>query len=235
MKKSFLMLALLGGTATAAQAQTAIPAGTISLGGGIGYSSHTTKEAATSSSGTAYSEEVTTSQFNFSPSVGYFIADNLAIGLQFGYFAMGKPKTTETPAPAVVLADLDAATTIKVGPYAQYYKMLSDQFGIVGTLGLGYQSNSDSEYGEDPTGKDVVQVTKGSGLYADLTPGVVFFPVPKFGISASIGGLGYSSMSYDYKTNDGPAPSGYESKSSDFGLRFGLDQLNFGGTFYFGR
>ena len=214
--------------------QNAISAGTISLGGGIGYSRDTQKDAGRFFGGNTVSQETTYSRFSFIPSAGYFVADNLAIGLDFGYSAQNNAYTRLTPAPATVLAELDPTTVIRVGPYVQYYKMLGDQFGILGTLSGGYQRSSESNYSRGGSSA-VVEETKGSGYYASLTPGVIFFPVPKFGISASIGSLRYSRMSYDFPTNRGTAPDGYENITSRFGLGFGLDQLQFEGTFFLGR
>ena len=234
MKQPLLLLALLGGTATAAQAQSAIAAGTISLGGSIGYSSSSTKESS-SAGGTSFTDEGKRSQFNLAPTVGYFFADNLAIGLSFSYQAYSNGGSTyRTSSPGTNRAELDPATIIRVGPYVQYYKMLSDQFGVLGTLSGGYQSSKDSRYSGNSSSA-VVQELKASGLYAGLTPGVIFFPIPKFGISAAVGGLGYSRLNYDYPTNSGTKPDSYEATESNFGLNFGIDQLQFGGTYYFGR
>ncbi len=234
MKRPLLLLALLGGTATAAHAQSAIAAGTISLGGSIGYSSSSSKESS-SAGNTSFTDEGKRSQFNLAPAVGYFVADNLAIGLSLSYQAYSNAGSTyRTSSPGTNRAELDPATVIRVGPYVQYYKMLSDQFGVLGTLSGGYQSTKDSRYSNGGNNA-VVQELKASGLYAGLTPGVIFFPIPKFGISAAVGGLSYNRLNYDFPTNNGTTPSGYEETSNDFGLTFGLDQLQFGGTYYFGR
>ena len=226
MRKPFILLSLFCGTTALAQAQSAIPAGTISLGGSIGYSSHTDKFE-DQVAGNTYTSELTNSQFRFSPSVGYFIADNLALGLSLGYTAASS-KTTNTGPGSTSPNSLDAQTTLRVGPYAQYYKMLSDQFGVLGTLGVGYQSSFTPN--RAGSSNNVIE-TKASGFYSALTPGVVFFPVPKFGISASIGFLGYDRVSVK-RSNDS---DGESQTSSNFGASFGFDQLMFGGTYYFGR
>ncbi|MDO7850958.1 hypothetical protein [Hymenobacter convexus] len=228
MKKT-LLFALLAASTQLGHAQS-IAAGTVSLGGSVGYNRSTNKTSSNQGS-TTYTQETTTSQFSFTPSVGYFVKDNLAIGINAGYSAYRKPYTSYTPAPAVVRAELDPTTTLRLGAYVQYYKMLTEQFGVLGTLSGGYQSSRDSQYNGS-----AIQEFKGSGYYAELTPGIIFFPIPKLGISASIGSLAYNRMSYDYPTSpNNPAPAGYENTSSTFGARFGLDQLQFGGTYYFGR
>ena len=223
MKSSFLVLALLGATSVA-KAQTSstnstsgetgvIPAGTISLGGNIGYNRQTESQNIPGPG----QVKVSRSSFQIAPAVGYFLADNLAIGLDLSY---GAQRNTLDPAPQ---GNLNAATTLRVGPYVQYYKMLSEQFGVLGTLGGGYARNVTPRY----VGPTTVVEEKTSGAYARLTPGVIFFPVPKFGISATIGFLGYDRTRPDNSSTD--------FKTTSFGASFGLSQLNFGGTYFFGR
>ncbi|UOQ54206.1 hypothetical protein [Hymenobacter cellulosivorans] len=231
MKKLFL-LGLLAFSAEAIQAQS-IAAGTLSLGGNVGYN-RTERTNSASINGRATSVETTSSEFGISPSIGYFLADNLAIGLSVGYSAYREPYSTYSPAPGVVRAELDPTTTLSVGPFVQYYKMISEQFGVVGTLNGGFQSQKSYDYTNNSP-QPLISEFKAKGLYAGLTPSIVFFPIPKLGLSASIGGLQYDRLSYDYPTNAGTAPPDYENKTSNLGAYFGLDQLQFGGTFYFGR
>ena len=219
MKIALLLFALLGGAATTAQAQTAIPAGTISLGGGIGYNRHSEKNEILIGSTPSTAESVS-SQFQLSPSVGYFIANNLAIGLNLGYTAS---KNKYSSAITGINKSLDPNTTLRVGPYVQYYKMLSDQFGLLGTLGAGYQHGVMNGY----VTRNVTYQTKTNGYYASLMPGLIFFPIPKLGISASIGSLAYD------RTTEKPTTG--EPVVSNFGASFGLNQLQFGGTYFFGR
>ena len=224
MKSSFLVLTLLGATSVA-KAQTsstnatsggtgAIPAGTISLGGSIGYNRQTESQ---NSPIIQRQVKVSNSSFQIAPAVGYFLADNLAIGLDLSYMTQ---RTTFNPAPQ---GNLNAATTLRVGPYMQYYKILSEQFGVLGTLSGGYARTVAPRY----VGPGTVIEEKTSGVYARLTPGIIFFPVPKFGISATIGFLGYDLTRPDNSASD--------FKTTSFGANFGLNQLNFGGTYFFGR
>ena len=231
MKKTLLSAFLLS-AAQLAHAQS-IPAGTVSLGGNVGYSRNTSSFSGTSNA-TNYTAETTSSQFSFSPSVGYFVADNLALGINLGYTATNRGYTTYSPSPGISRTKLDPNTTLRLGVYGQYYKMLTEQFGVLGTLGVGFQRQRDYDYNTN-NNNAVIQEYKASGYYADLTPGIVFFPIPKLGLTASSGSLSFNHINYDFPTNAGPAPSGYENKASTFGASFGLSQLQFGGTYYFGR
>jgi hypothetical protein len=222
MKKLFA-LALLSSLATGAQAQTAIKAGTIQLGGNVGYF-HSSLEAPVST-GSSFSVKQTTvtNQFAIAPSVGFFVADNLAVGIS-GAYQINQQKNTYSPVQG--FPNYEATTKqFRIGAFAQYYKMLTEQFGFTGTLGGGYQYfGQPYNYGNN----DIA--TKGA--YANLTPSIVFFPIPKLAIGASIGGINYAYTSY--KT-----PSFFNSSdtyaSSSFGADFGLSQLLFSGTYYFGR
>ena len=89
----------------------------MSLGGNIGHSSNTSPG---SNNSTTYTQETSTSQFNFSPSLGYFMADNMDIGINAGYSANRKAYTTCTPASATVRAQLGPTTNLRLGLYGQY-------------------------------------------------------------------------------------------------------------------
>ena len=115
---------------------------------------------------------------------------------------------------------------LRLGAYVQYYKMLTDQFGLVGTLGGGYQYNR-TIYSYGNTGNVSTSGVTAKGYYVNLTPGIVYFPIPKLGISATLGSLGYSRLK--------ETPTSLEPVTTDFGASFGLNQLQFGGTWYFGR
>jgi hypothetical protein len=133
------------------------------------------------------------------------VADNLAVGINASYQSTRQYD----------------ARFFQVGAFVQYYQMVSEQFGFTGTLGAGYQHAKYSFSSSD----------KQNGFYAGLTPGLVFFPIPKLAIGASIGGLNYSQLSYKNDSFNGSDTY----KSSTFGANFGLAQLLFSGTYYFGR
>ncbi|MGI4760490.1 MAG: hypothetical protein ACRYF0_07275 [Janthinobacterium lividum] len=215
--KTLFALALLSGLASAAQAQTDIKAGTVQLGGNVGYFRNSL-ESPTNNGSYYYSKATTTnSQFSVAPSVGFFVADNLAVGIS-GSYQMFHSKYNESVG---VTSELKSKQ-YQIGAFVQYYKMVTEQFGFTGTLGGGYQYAENFYTGSPPT----------KGAYANLTPGLVFFPIPKLAIGASIGGLNYTYASYK-------APDSFNSSetyhSSSFGANFGLSQLLFSGTYYFGR
>ncbi|GAB3575047.1 hypothetical protein [Hymenobacter daeguensis] len=244
MKKLFL-LSLLAATVGTSHAQS-IAAGTISLTGNIGYYRSTNTSSSYYSTGSGagrigYTTEATNSQFGTAVLPAYFVADNLAIGLNLGVNTTSSTqKTTYTnntgfPSPTS-LPDLDPNKSVRLGAFVQYYKFISEQFALIGTLGGGYQHSKSYAYSSTGSSMPVATTFTGNGYYADLTPGIAFFPIPKVGISASMGALAFSHSSNKFPETAGSTPpDNYENSSSSFGAAFGFDHLSFGGTYYFGR
>jgi hypothetical protein len=182
MNKLFA-LAFLGLTSSIAHAQTTpLTKGRGLLSGSIGY--HSDK----------YKGSDNQDLFNFTPSVGYFVADNLALGLNGNLQLYGGNSSSF------------GQTLYSVGPFARYYRFVggSDKFALYGQGSLGYS-----------------HLSGGYNLgYASITPGLAFFPIPRFGLEASLRGLSYSSNFND-------------THSIDFG--FGLQNIQFGAAYYFGK
>ncbi|UYZ58458.1 outer membrane beta-barrel protein [Hymenobacter latericus] len=209
---------LMGATAISAQAQ--IPAGTVLVGGSAGYSR--TSVQAYPIIANASGPESKSRNVSFRPQVGYFISDNLALGID-GHLSADKHQTTGQ--------DTRRYLEYSVGPFVRYYKMLGEsQFGLVGTLGAGYRENWDKYKWYDPRAN-----YHGRGGYAEFTPGVVYFPVPKVGIEASFGNIGYSYFrnKQEQPTNAQVERQQYTSKS--FGANLGLRSFALGASLYLGR
>lgn len=235
MKKVLLFALLATCTHEAAQAQTTIGKGTGLVTGSIGY--HTTTDEV-SSPGTGYygpyNSTVTYGTFKLDLAIGGFVANNLALGLQISHSVTGgsvKSSSNNNP------ASPPTSTTLRLGPVVQYYKMLGEQFGLTGTFGAGYESDVrrsvqyyPSQYGYPIASYSNLEAT---GYYAAITPGIVFFPVPKFGLTATMGSLGYNRLSVKDKNQTGSNTSSQTASAFDAG--FGFSQLQFGATYYFGR
>lgn len=234
MNKSLIIAILLGSIQTA-YAQAVIKAGTAQLGGSVGY--FQAKTEAPYSFNAGYGETITTQHtdsktFNVTPSAGYFVVDNLAIGILAGY---GQSTTTSSYDAYSSGNNSQKNKAFNIGGFAKYYRMFSDQFGLAGSLGASY-FHSASGYTNSYSSNSEVTFTGGE---ATLTPSIVFFPVRTFAIGASIGSLRYArgKNTLGSRTINGyPSPyADNELTSTSFGASFGLDQLAFSGTYYFGR
>jgi len=225
MKKLATSLLLLG-AATAAHAQTS--AGTFLLSGSVGYNSN--KEERTVRSLTS---EQTMRAFRFSPLTGYFVADNLAVGL------VGDIQTSRIESPdsyydlgngTIRYSVVSKNSSKSIGPFLRYYKMVGEKVAFYGQLSGNYQSgtgstdSSDSFYGPSKT--------RTTGFSGTVTPGFVFFPTNKLGLELTMGNLGYSSTEISQEATMQRLAT--KTKSSGFGTYFGLQSLSIGASLHLG-
>jgi len=159
--------------------------GDIFVSGTVGFNSTKT--------GDAKSNDLT-----FSPAAGYFIADNLALGLRLN-----------------VTSGEDAAETKTSGfgadVFGRYYFAPASQFSIFGELAVGFGSNK-----VEPNGGGEFK-SKTFGVNAGV--GVSYFLNSNWAIEAGWAGLGYNS---DDNGGDGA------DKTNSFGLNVDLSAINFG-------
>jgi opacity protein-like surface antigen len=193
MKKLFSICVLAAGVASYAQAQTT--AGNMLLGGGIGYTSQKYETAG---------DDATDNTFSFTPSFGYFVADNFAVGLNLTYSSNkrenmdnfdGELKTTE----------------FLFEPFARYYMFTpNDKFAFFAEGGLGFGSRK-----QDPEDLDE---TKASMFRFRVSPGFAYFISDKWSLDFQLSGISYTS--YDPNTDS----DSDDDKQSEF--VFGVDSFN---------
>ena len=139
--------------------------------------------------------------YSFSPGIGYFIKDNLAVGMEIGY---GYNKTTyETNNLPAVTPFTNKNTTItqslQFAPYASCHFMLSPKAFIfikarvAYGMPLSYDSKNEYYSGMDYSTDDNKKV-KINTLNAQLVPGILFFLNNRFALQANFGSLYYNSM-----------------------------------------
>jgi hypothetical protein len=225
--KKLILLVLLSGAATCVQAQNVIKAGTIQVGGNINYHQQTNESPYgyfNGSGTTTTTQHSSIKSFSIAPSAGYFVADNLAIGVNFLY-----SKTTENNSfdTSNLTGFNTRQTQTSIGPFIQYYHMFTDHFGLVGTLNATY-----NHYEQAYPDSSMPTTYKGNGFGSTITPSLVFFPIPKFALGASIGGLSYTHTKNKAMGNNGTTDMG---SSSEFGAAIGISYLAFSGTYFFGR
>jgi len=226
MKKVTLSLALLG-AAFGAHAQ--IATGTKLLSGSIGYS-----QAENKTENAFYDRKTKTQNFNLSPTIGYFVAENLAVGATLDFNSTRTKGTDYTyyypyyPSqllPSPILYEFDNKTrTINAGAFARYYKFVGEKVAFFGQAGAGYTNvYSNNNSGDRP-----------QGFYGNLLPGFTFFPTNKFALELTARGLSYSRVSVttgqSFNGNDD-----IKSIQNTFDVGLGLKDLRVGAAFYLGR
>ncbi|MBB6272647.1 hypothetical protein HDF26_003104 [Pedobacter cryoconitis] len=187
--KKLLTLMMLCASAMAVNAQT--EKGKYILGGTIGYSS------------TKYENSQGASKqnnFDLLPSAGYFVSDNLALGLGIGYSRNVTTSTTSTTyyvSPAVSYANYSLKETtdyFTVSPFIRHYVNISEKFKFFSQFSVPMKwGNRKSEFITKNPALDVIPNTKvkTTSVGVGLEPGFAYFPTKKIGIQLSVGGLSY--------------------------------------------
>ncbi|HKO76857.1 MAG TPA: outer membrane beta-barrel protein [Flavobacterium sp.] len=199
MKKITLLIALISFGTITAQTEK----GTFAISGktGLGFNSSTVKYEYQGQS----TDGPKISSFNISPSVSYFIIDNLAIGLEFDY-------TTATTKQQILVANdystgfgysaidtKSTETTFSVIPTATYF-FSKEKFRPYITAGMGYAkikqkmnssgttSNPDAFYSYSDSDNNGLVLGAGGGLAYFISKAICFDL-----------GLGYANFTYEEK------------------------------------
>jgi hypothetical protein len=189
---------------------------------------------------TTIKQEANQSGFNFTPQLGLFVADRLAVGVVGGTTTSKRiDNRTESfnGSSGVVYKYTYRNTTVSVGPFVRYYTMLMENLGFYGQLSGGYQrqtnKNSSDTRGQNGP-QNYTYEDKATGGYGNLTPGFVYFPTKKIGLELTLGSLAYSKVN-SKQQNGQLLPGSSEGSSSDFGANFSLQNLAIGASFHLGN
>ncbi|MDK2770774.1 MAG: porin family protein [Flavobacterium sp.] len=125
------------------------------------------------------SEKDVQNTFVIAPKAGYFVSDNIAVGLQVGY------TTTKYDTP-------DATdNTFSVGAFGRYYFTPASKFSLFGDLGFTYDNyDRESLAGFGYNGK-------GDGFTVAIKPGINYFLSNHFSLEASVAALSYETTKPD--------------------------------------
>jgi hypothetical protein len=216
MKKTFLTLLFFSGfLISTCLAQT--NQGSVLLGGSINFSSYNE-----SRKDDFHSIESKTTNFNISPTVGYFVANRVAVGSSVGYiYSLSKYNSDM----------LVRGMGFSVAPFVRYYKLLGDKAAIFGSASVNYAryTAKGSNVHQDFTKTPYKRTDTDYG--AAFTPGLTYFVSSKIGLEATLGSIGFGKEQVNYQ--DGNYHT--ESTSTDFRAQFGLSHSSIGIYFYLNR
>lgn len=197
MKRILILSFTLVLVAPALWAQTT--KGSIALGGGFGINSSKNENAYGNS-------DYTASSFQFRPVGGYFLADNLEVGLQLGVTS-GKSGYDGN--------DPTKTSAFSAGPYARYYKFTSNErFAFTGQVGISFGSGKSSFMNNE---------TKTGNLGITIAPGFTYFISDKWGLDFQLDLLSYNSYdpNKDIDNNNQTSFSfGFDTFSPSIGFRY---------------
>jgi outer membrane protein len=208
MKKIVLSLAALFAITFAnAQEETSggkgFSNGDMFLSGALGYS--------TTSTG-----DISESQFRIAPRIGFFVSNNIALGLELGYITTTSDETYEGPfGPQIYQVENN---TFAIGGFGRYYATPANDFSIFGQLSIAYAS---SKTEISIAGVDSYKAT---GFDFGLAPGLSYFVSDNLALEATFGILSYTTAKPDFE--------GAESTDA-FELGIDLNDINFGVSYKF--
>lgn len=194
MKKVLLTLTAAIAVTFAANAQT--EKGKTILGGNVSYDHSSVKDV-----------DGSEQSFSILPNVGVFVADNIAVGLGFGYSFLQEDDGT----------DKSKIGAFQAAPFARLYKG-DGNFKFFGQVSVpmawGNMKENDTKLGNTAT------------YGVALAPGFAYFPTEKIGIEFSVRGLYYETTTLTPEAGD-------KFTSSSFGLNANSLAPSIGIQFYF--
>lgn len=200
MKKVLLSLVAVAALTFGAQAQT--EKGKIIVGGNVGFNS-------TKVDGAAKADF----KFNVTPRVGFFVANNIAIGTGVGYdYDKSVSEGQQTGA-------------FVVAPFGRYYVNLTDQFKFFGHLAVPLNFGTVKDV--NANGDTGAKLGTANSFGVNLAPGFAFFPNKKIAIEVSVDGLSYTNLTLKDDA------SGAKIKANGFGLEANTFAPKLGVQFHF--
>ncbi|WP_199139068.1 autotransporter outer membrane beta-barrel domain-containing protein [Pedobacter sp. ASV12] len=185
MKPQLFILAALCLMACGANAQT--EKGKSFINGSIGFTSNKNNQIVSTSP--TFSTEQKAEAFNIMPRFGYFVADNLTIGLGAGYVhSKSTVNTVNTASSAIILATQTGKQHVfSIEPFVRKYVDVADKFKFFGefNLGVGFGKAINRSVYSAPINSSSEDNYKLTSYGAALSPGFAFFPSKKWAIEFS--------------------------------------------------
>ena len=198
MKKILFIALLIASALPRVNAQTS--QGNLFFGGAVRFDSYKDEDDG---------EDDKTSSFTFAPSVGYFVIDNLAVGIDLN---LTTSKSDDG------FGGDDKINTIGVGPFARYYKFTSNEkFAFIGELGFGFVGTKIKPDGQDET--------KASGFNVHLSPGFAYFFNEHWCLDLELQGIAFQSIDPNKDQDDDKQTQftfGVSSLSPTLGIKYFL-------------
>lgn len=166
-------------------------------------------------------------QFTVRPSYGYFIKDNIAIGLLGSYHTQRFQSTDSTDD----IVSKHHSTGWTAGPFVRYYKFFGTEgkFAMYGELRGTY--NSGRTRNENPA---PVTNENRTGFSIGIKPGLTYMFHEKLGIDFSIGDIGYSRSEEEIISMDanGSITNTHTRDANSFSFNLNLLRPSLGVLFY---
>lgn len=170
----------------------------------------------------------TSTNFNFTPSIGYMVIDNLELGVNFGVDYMTYEDVTLQSPTTKTIGD---HTDINFGVYAQKYFPLNNWFAFTTSADLGLKTgtyNRTNVVGAISTVDKTASGTR-NGVGGAINFGFAFTPYNAFALQANVAGLGVQTMKEDGDLSNDTV------NYTDAGFNVWRNAYNLSIVWYFGR
>lgn len=189
-------------------------------GGSLGYQS----SGVSTASGSTTVNGKSTTAITLSPEVGYYLNQNLAVGISLSFLS----NSVTTPI-GTTSSTIDLSNTYMFTPYARYHVLRSGSFSFFGegSIGIGGQVSQTTKGNTIDKGPSV-------GTFAlAVSPGISYDLSEKFCLIAKLGNIGYQSSSSSTTNTIGTTSTTTTITTSSFGINVGLNALSFGAIMKF--
>jgi opacity protein-like surface antigen len=157
-----------------------------------------------------YGDFYDASSFNFSPSIGYFVSENIAIGAML---KISSAENVEVNFGGLGSFPVEKASSFGADIFGRYYFTPADKFSVFAQAAVGFGSNTYEDGGE----------FKASTFGINAGLGLSYFVSSKFAIEASWVGLGYNTFKFEDDSES----------LNNFGLNGNLSNINLGLVYKF--
>ena len=159
-------------------------------------------------SGTATINQATNYNFDFSPKIGNFLSDKLAVGIALDLSLTGNKTTVNTES-------LSRSSAIGISPFLRFYAIKWNKFSVFGqgNIGLTFSRSSVKIGGSTSDGP------KTTNAYVNVYPGISYDISDKLSLET---GLNFLSFGYNYLSSKNGSTT---ERTSNFNIGAGLDNI----------
>jgi hypothetical protein len=162
--------------------------------------------------GNTTTDKQSTASFEIKPEVGYFLSEDLAVGLGVGFSS----SRTKTPGDPEVI---ERTTGFSIEPFTRYHIGISDKLSLFGQGQLGFSTSINKE----EAGSTTTDGPRSNTIRIAVFPGVSFDLNEKVALEAFIGGF---DMAYSHKTQTTDAgDTEVKNRTSNFDMGINMDHL----------
>ncbi len=217
-------IALIGAVALFGLSNAQIAKGTSYLSGQVGYY-HSEKDEFS----TTRKDDV----IRILPTAGYFVNNNLAVGLGVGYKSAVTKYRVDNGAINNVIEIKDTDNAFVVAPFLRKYWTLSDKLYIFGQLQVPLEFgqekldfNNEGDGGDPILSAAFTQKNNYTNIGVNIKPGLDYFITKNWSIEATIGEFGYNTYKRDI---DGAR------RADDYKFGISLTSVTFGVKYVFAK